>query len=142
MAGPVSRPSVLVTHTLPAAVLARLDAYADVVFAAPDASTPLQQLVPGRAALLTMVSDRIDRQVIEQGDALRVIANVGVGYNNIDVDAARERGIVVTNTPDVLSRATADLTWALLLGITRRLLKLKMDRYGIAADPGDETYSS
>ena len=51
----------------------------------------------------------------------KVVANVAVGYNNIDVAAARERGIIVTNTPDVLTEATADLTWALILGITRRV---------------------
>ena len=63
----------------------------------------------------------IDRAVIEAGTDLRVIANVAVGYNNIDVAAARERGIIVTNTPDVLTDATADLTLALILAVTRRL---------------------
>ncbi len=71
--------------------------------------------------LISMVTDQIDREIIAAGRELRVIANVGVGFNNIDVAAARERGIVVTNTPDVLSQATADLAWALILGITRRV---------------------
>ena len=59
--------------------------------------------------------------MIEAGTALRVIANAAVGYNNVDVVAARERGIIVTNTPDVLTDATADFTLALILAVTRRL---------------------
>ncbi len=77
--------------------------------------------IAGKHALLSMVTDVVDRSVIEAGTALRVIANVAVGYNNIDVGAARERGIIVTNTPDVLTDATADLTLALILAVTRRL---------------------
>ena len=77
--------------------------------------------IPGAHALLAMVTDPVDRAVIEAGSELRIIANAAVGFNNIDVAAARERGIIVTNTPDVLTAATADLTWALILGITRRI---------------------
>ena len=79
--------------------------------------------MPASRALLSIVTDAIDRAVIEAGADLKVVANVAVGYNNIDVAAARERGIVVTNTPDVLTEATADLTWALILDITRRLVE-------------------
>ena len=81
----------------------------------------LVQRVAGKQALIALITDQIDRGVIEAGTDLRIIANVAVGYNNIDAAAARERGVVVTNTPDVLTGATADLTWALILGITRRL---------------------
>lgn len=77
--------------------------------------------VPGKQALIAMVTDTVDGAVIDAGHALRVIANVAVGYNNIDVAAANARGIVVANTPDVLTGATADFTWALILAITRRL---------------------
>ena len=77
--------------------------------------------IPGKHALISLVTDVVDRRVIEAGSALRVIANVAVGYNNVDVAAARERNIAVTNTPDVLTSATADFTWALILAITRRL---------------------
>src|SRR5687767_15852504 len=58
---------------------------------------------------------------MDEASELEVIANVAVGYNNVDVPAARARGIVVTNTPDVLTEATADLTWALIMDITRRV---------------------
>ena len=77
--------------------------------------------VPGKHALVTMVTDTIDRAVIDAGTDLRIIANVAVGYNNIDVAAAASRGIIVTNTPDVLTDSTADFTMALLLAVTRRL---------------------
>jgi lactate dehydrogenase-like 2-hydroxyacid dehydrogenase len=76
--------------------------------------------IAGHDAVIALITDRVDRPLIEQGAGLRVIANVAVGFNNIDVAAARERGIIVTNTPDVLTGATADLTWALILGVTRR----------------------
>lgn len=77
--------------------------------------------VAGAAALVSMVTDAIDRSVIDAGAQLKIIANVAVGYNNIDVAHARSRGILVTNTPDVLTDATADLTWALILAVTRRV---------------------
>ena len=69
--------------------------------------------VRGKQGLVSLFVNQITREVIDAGSDLRVIANVAVGYNNIDVVAARERGITVTNTPDVLTEATADLTWTL-----------------------------
>jgi glyoxylate reductase len=77
--------------------------------------------VAGKQGLISLLTDRIDRVVIDAGRDLKVIANIAVGFNNIDLAAARERGIVVTNTPDVLTESSADFTWALILGITRRL---------------------
>lgn len=71
---------------------------------------------------ITLVSDSITRGVLESNPHLRVVANYAVGYNNIDIAAAKELGIVVTNTPDVLTSATADLTMALILASTRRLI--------------------
>lgn len=81
----------------------------------------MQSGAEGCAGLLSLVSDRIDAELLEQLRDLRVVANYGVGYDNIDVDAATRRGIVVTNTPDVLTAATADLTFALILACTRRI---------------------
>ena len=74
-----------------------------------------------KQGVVSVFTNQVNRRVIESAPQLRVIANVGVGYNNIDVQAARERGVVVTNTPDVLTEATANLTWALILDITRRV---------------------
>jgi glyoxylate reductase len=68
-----------------------------------------------------MLSDRIDRELLDSAPMLKVVANYAVGYDNIDVGAARERGIEVTNTPGVLTEATADLAWALLLAAARNL---------------------
>jgi glyoxylate reductase len=77
--------------------------------------------VADKDALVCLLTDAIDRTVIDAAPNLRVVANVAVGYNNVDVAYARSRGIVVTNTPDVLTESVADFTWALILAITRRL---------------------
>jgi len=71
--------------------------------------------------LLPLLSRRVDAELVERLPRLRVVANYAVGYDNIDVAALRRRGIAVANTPDVLTDATADLTWALILAVTRRL---------------------
>lgn len=72
-------------------------------------------------ALVTLLTDRIDRSVLEAGgERLKIVANVAVGYDNIDVEAASELGILVSNTPGVLTETTADFAWALLMGIARR----------------------
>ena len=76
----------------------------------------------GAAGLVAIPSVRVDRELLDRaGPGLRVVANYAVGLDNIDLDAARERGIVVTNTPDVLTRATAEHTLALLLALVRRV---------------------
>lgn len=74
-------------------------------------------------ALWTMLADGIDREVFEAAPNLKIIANLAVGYNNIDLEAAREHGVTVTNTPDVLTETTADLTFALLLATARRMVE-------------------
>lgn len=73
--------------------------------------------------LICLLSDRIDREVLEAGKALKVVANVAVGYDNIDLQAASELGIMVTNTPEVLTEATADLTFGLILAVARRIVE-------------------
>ena len=72
-------------------------------------------------AAVTLLTDRVDAAFLDAAPRLRVVANVAVGYNNIDVEACREHGVVVTNTPGVLTDATADLAMALILMATRRL---------------------
>jgi len=74
-------------------------------------------------ALICLLADTIDREVIESAPSLKIIANYAVGYNNIDIEFARERRIWVTNTPDVLTEATADLTLALILACARRIVE-------------------
>ena len=74
-------------------------------------------------AAITLLTDPITRRVLESNPNLRLVANFAVGYNNIDIAAARELGVTVTNTPGVLTEATADLTMALILAVTRRLIE-------------------
>jgi len=74
-------------------------------------------------AAITLLSDPLTRRVLASNPNLRMVANYAVGYNNIDTDAARELHITITNTPGVLTEATADLTIALILAITRRLIE-------------------
>jgi lactate dehydrogenase-like 2-hydroxyacid dehydrogenase len=82
----------------------------------------LREFVQGVSAIVGMLHDRIDGAVADAaGPALKVVANVAVGYDNIDVPALAERGITVTNTPGVLTDATADLAFGLILAVTRRL---------------------
>lgn len=117
-------PSILVTRKLPASVLSKLHAVGDVdLYTGEAAISPdeLRRRVAGKDALVCLLTESIDASVIDAGSSLRVIANVAVGFNNIDVAHARSRGIVVTNTPDVLTESTANLTWALILAVTRRL---------------------
>lgn len=74
-------------------------------------------------ALIALLTDRIDDELLDAAPKLRVVANFAVGYDNVDVPAATRRGVVVTNTPDVLTEATADFTFALLLAAARRLIE-------------------
>jgi glyoxylate reductase len=108
---------------LPASALAILrDAGSVEVAATPLDALALRTHVPGRTALVCLLTDRIDGDLLDAaGDGLKIIANVAVGVDNIDLAAARARGIVVTNTPDVLTNAVAEFTWGLILAVTRRL---------------------
>jgi glyoxylate reductase len=74
-------------------------------------------------AAITLLSDPLTRRVLASNPHLRIVANFAVGYNNVDVEAARELGVTVTNTPGVLTEATADLTLALILATTRRIVE-------------------
>jgi glyoxylate reductase len=117
--------SVLVTRKLPSSVIAKLEAVADVdlyVGAKAISREELLERVKGKDAIVCLLTDSIDAQVLDAaGPQLKIVANVAVGYNNIDVAACRARGIAVTNTPDVLTNACADFTWGLILAVTRRL---------------------
>ena len=117
--------SVLVTRKLPSSVIAKLEAVADVDLYAGAKAISREELlerVKGKDAIVCLLTDAIDAQVLDAaGPQLKIVANVAVGYNNIDVAACRARGIAVTNTPDVLTNACADFTWGLILAVTRRL---------------------
>jgi glyoxylate reductase len=115
--------SILVTRSLPSSVVSRLHDVGSVDLYTDGAMPPavLVQRVADKDALICLMTDEINKTVIDAGARLKVIANVAVGYNNIDVACARARGVVVTNTPDVLTESVADFTWALILAVTRRL---------------------
>ena len=117
-------PSILVTRRLPSSILSKLESLGTVDVPDGDGGLTNDALcaeVAGKDALVSMVTDSVDRTVLDAGSRLKIVANVAVGYNNIDVAYAHSRGIVVTNTPDVLTATVADFTWALILAITRRL---------------------
>ena len=113
-----------VTRRLPGSALDRLRA-AHQVDVWPERLPPPYEKLAARAAeadgLLTLLTDRVDASLIEHSPRLRAISNYAVGYDNVDLKAAAARGIPVGNTPDVLTDATADLTFALLLAAARKL---------------------
>ncbi|RAZ80885.1 2-hydroxyacid dehydrogenase [Planococcus halotolerans] len=121
------KPIVYITRKLPEEAIKGLEnSYEVRMWQEEEKPVPREVLMEeaGKAsALWTMLSDQIDRELIEAATDLKIISNLAVGYNNIDLDAARERGIAVTNTPEVLTETTADLAFALLLATARRLIE-------------------
>lgn len=120
------KPKVYITRKLPDHLLARMASATDMTyFAAFEQPVPraeLLQQVQGMDGILSTLTDRIDAELLDAaGPQLKVVANLAVGYDNVDVHAARARGICVTNTPEVLTETTADLTFALMLATARRL---------------------
>jgi glyoxylate reductase len=81
----------------------------------------LRRRIADKDALICLLTEKIDGSVVDPAPRLKVVANIAVGYDNIDVPAVKSRGVIVTNTPDVLTEATAELTWALLLSLSRRV---------------------
>lgn len=118
-----SRPRVFVSRRLFPETLDLIAQHSDMRVFGEGNPTPEQLFegTKGCAGLVAQGTDRIDEAFLSQMPDLRVVCNVAVGYNNVDVAAARARKVVVTNTPDVLNEACAALTWGLILGVTRRL---------------------
>jgi glyoxylate reductase len=115
---------VLITRKLPSSVVAKLEGVADIDAFSGATAMPAEELqarARGADALISVLTDTIDRNLFDAAPRLKIVANVAVGYNNIDVAGARERGIIVTNTPDVLTDAVADFTMTLMLSVTRRV---------------------
>ena len=120
------RPTLYLSRLLPDPVMVvvreRFQLVQDPHDALPASSALRDGLCQADAAIVTL-GDRIDAETIHTATRLKILANYAVGYNNIDLAAARQRGLIVTNTPDVLTDATADLTWALLLATARRVVE-------------------
>jgi glyoxylate reductase len=120
----MTQPKILITRKLPSSVLSKLERAAEIDLHTGEAGLPPAELrarVADKDALICLLTDTVDRALVDAGPRLKVISNVAVGYNNIDIPYATSRGIVVTNTPDVLTESVADFTWALILAVTRRL---------------------
>lgn len=119
-------PKVFVTRKIPEKGLELLKNTAEVRVWEGEEPVPRQVLlneVKDVDGLLSLLTETIDEEVMEAGENLKVISNYAVGYDNIDVKAATQRGIMVTNTPGVLTQATADLTFALILAAARRIVE-------------------
>ncbi len=119
--------TILVTRQIPEAGIEILKKnFKNVIVNTKDRNLTYNELIKkvrGVDAILCLLNDRIDAKVIANMDKCKVISNYAVGFNNIDVEEATKRGIIVTNTPGVLTDATADLTWALILAVTRRIVE-------------------
>ena len=130
-------PDVLITRGVPAPVLERLAGSCRPDVWEGDGVMPRAELlgrVTGKAGIIAMLTDRVDAELLDRaGPSLRVVANYAVGYDNLDLDACTARRVLATNTPDVVTEATADLAWALLLAAARRIAE--GDRFLRAARP-------
>jgi glyoxylate reductase len=130
MASGQSRPSILISRLLPEAAVRLARSRAEVDAYAHDRPMPRVELLErlaGKDGLVCVISETIDEDLLAARPGLRVVSNVAVGYNNVDVAACTRRGVVVTNTPDVLTETTADFAWTLLMATARRLAEA--DRY-------------
>ena len=132
---------VVITGKIPAIAVERLRAEHEVISWDEPVAISRDELlkrVKGADAIVSLLTEKVDAELLDAaGPQLKVVSNVAVGYNNIDVAAATRRGIVVTNTPDVLTDATADLTWALILAVARRVVET-----GVAAAASGRSSSS
>ena len=120
-------PTFAVTNRIPGSALELLRGAGELRVDEREEAIPradLLELVAGVDAVLTLLHDRVDEELLASaGPQLRCVANVAVGYDNVDLEAAARHGVVVTNTPGVLDDATADLTFGLILAATRRLVE-------------------
>jgi glyoxylate reductase len=122
----MSRPRVFVTRRLPGDAIERLAVDADVdlwPLDTPPGNLSLRERAQDADGIVCLLTDRIDARLIDGAARLKVISNVAVGYDNIDVAAATKRGVPVGNTPGVLTETTADLAWALMLAVARRIVE-------------------
>jgi len=118
--------TVFLTRLLPEEPVSRLQERTRLTYNRQDRPLTRDELLEGvrdAEGLLCLVTDRIDEDLLASAPRLRVIANYAVGFDNIDLAAATRRGIAVTNTPDVLTAATADMAFALLLAVSRRVIE-------------------
>ena len=123
----MSKPNIYVTRRLPDEIISSLETRYHVEVNPEDRPLNRQELleaVKGRDGVICLLTDTINDEVYAAaGSQCKIFANYGVGFNHIDIPAATRRGILISNTPDVLTDATADMAWALLLAVARRIVE-------------------
>lgn len=120
------QPKVYITRRIPQPAIDYLQTFAAVEVNPYDRNLAREELlaaVAGRDAVLCMLNDTIDAEVLQAAEGVKIFANYAVGFNNIDLQTATQRGVMITNTPGVLTAATADLAWALLFAVARRVVE-------------------
>ena len=120
------KPRVFVTRILPKEAMDRINSFCDAEIWHKDLPPPRDVLldnIHGIEGLLCLLTDKVDAEMLSRASKLRVISNYAVGYDNIDIAEATKRGIIVTNTPDVLTETTADFTFALMMAAARRVVE-------------------
>lgn len=126
----MSKLKIYITRQLPERGLNRIKQYFDTEVW-PDYAPPPKETIIKKAknmdALVTLLSDKIDPEVFNAAPKLKIISQLAVGFDNVDLQEATKRGIYVTNTPEVLTDTTADFSWALLMAVARRVVEA--DRY-------------
>jgi glyoxylate reductase len=118
------KPKVLVTHRLLPEAIEYLKEHVDFEVGTQEAFLTKEELlekVKDKEGILPLLTAPIDKDVMDAAPMLKIIANCAVGYDNIDIEYARKKGILVTNTPGVLTETTADLSWALILAVARKI---------------------
>lgn len=126
----MSRKKVYITRKIPEIGINLLKQHFEVEINMEDRPLTKEELINNiedKDAVLCQLTDLIDKEVYDRAKNVKIFANYAVGFNNIDVDEATKRGIIITNTPGVLSDATADLAWTLLLSVARRIVEA--DKY-------------
>jgi len=122
----MSKPKIFLSRRIPEATMERLNAATELTYNPDDRVLSRDELIAGidgKDGLICTLMDGIDGELLDTNPQLKVVANYAVGYNNIDVPAATARKIPVTNTPGVLTDATADIAWALMFAIGRRIVE-------------------
>lgn len=117
---------VFVTRDIPEEGLNLLRKYCEVEVSPYDRMLTKEELlekVQGKNAVITQLTDKVDKEFFEAAKEVKIVANYAVGFDNIDLEEATKRGVYITNTPDVLTNATAELAWALLFATARRVVE-------------------
>ena len=118
------KPKVYATHPLFEEARKILDTHCDIQYWGESDRPPREELlrrVKDREGLICLLTEKVNEELLRTGPKLRIVSNVAVGFDNIDLEACTKRGVVATNTPGVLDETTADFAWTLLLAVARRI---------------------